>query len=99
MEELERGETVAEFMGRGELTYACSQEETIPAPPIDDQKYSIHIGEGICGYQLQIGCQTGYFEDTNKVFKVVDYYLKNKVECIKAYQQNKTKELLTKILS
>jgi hypothetical protein len=84
---------------------ACQNTESIDyggtTVPYNEEKqrHIININEGVVGYQLNIGCQSAYFENVDKATKIVNYYLKNKVECIRAYQQDNLTELVTKILA
>lgn len=63
-----------------------------------EDAYNIEMRPELYGYTLNIGCQRLALESEDSALKIINYYLKNKVECIKAYHKGALKDLVKTVL-
>jgi hypothetical protein len=65
---------------------------------LENEQNQIVIEEGLTGYSLRVGCQSLYFDNPSNLGMLISYYYANKVKCIRAYRDNKLKELVKQVL-
>lgn len=70
----------------------------IARTPVANEKHSVSITQGVYGYRVDVGCQQLSVSTSEEAIKIVSYYLSNRMECIKAYAENRLEQLVNIVL-